>query len=90
MARLHPIRFFFLTFFFYFGIFHVTHDLLRYALAWSFQPVDEYIISFSIAVGITAFLPLLPREISAEQKEAERKILEEAESIDRAARGGGL
>jgi hypothetical protein len=89
IARTHPIRFFFSTFFTYLGCIHAVNDLFRYAFSWSLdKPGEEYFMAFAMAVSLTFFLPRLPKPMSEEERRAEKRILDEAAAIDRAARGG--
>ncbi len=89
LLRDHPVRGFFLSFFLALGLFHATDDLLRHSLGWNLSAGREYIMALGMAISFSLVLPRLP-EVSEEQRRKEKLILDQASSIDHAARSEQL
>lgn len=85
LLREQPVRGFFMNFFIALGLFHATDDIFRHLLGWNLSAGREYLMALGLAISFSLVLPRLP-EISEEQRDKEKQILDQASAIDQAAR----
>jgi len=50
------------------------------------KPYEGYLYAICVSVGMTILVPRMPKGISPDQREAEKKILDRAAEIEKQAR----